>query len=87
MNDDKAEKIALFRYGLIAYSQACDYGQTHRGCSKSTPGESEAEALMACGLSSRDPAHRARSGSLDYRNNPKPARASFNPKKRPRNVS
>ena len=39
------------------------------GCSRSTPGELEADALMARGLSSRYPTHRARSESLDYRNN------------------
>jgi hypothetical protein len=40
-------------------------GRTQRGRSRSTPGEYKAEALMARGLSSRDPTHRARSESLN----------------------
>jgi hypothetical protein len=44
-------------------------GPTQQGCSRSAPRESEAEALMARGLLSRDPTHRARSKSLNFADN------------------
>jgi hypothetical protein len=43
-------------------------GLTQRRCSRSTPGESEAEALMARGLSGRNPAGRGCSKSLNFGN-------------------
>lgn len=44
------------------------YGQTQRGCSRSSPGEPTAGALMVGGLSNRDPTHRGRSKSLSFGN-------------------
>jgi hypothetical protein len=40
-------------------------GRTQRRCSRSTPGAPEADALMARGLSSRNPARRDCSKSLN----------------------
>jgi hypothetical protein len=43
-------------------------GERRSGCSRSAPGEPAADALMARGLSSRDPTNRAPSKSLSFGN-------------------
>jgi hypothetical protein len=58
-------------YGLwigkhIEAIRVLGYGRAQRGCSRSPPNELEADVLMARGLSSLDPTHRARSESLNF---------------------
>ena len=63
---DEVLTIEPFRAEATLYfapGNSCG-GGPQRACSRSIPGEPEAEALMVRGLSSRDPTHRARSGSL-----------------------
>jgi len=69
--------IGLFRVEtILCFAPGnTSVGRTQRGYSRSTPGEPAADALMARGLSSRDPTHRARSKSLNYRNSRGPQKS------------